>query len=392
MIFNTGFGIINLTLNLYVWSRPGIRFSNSRMHTPYISKASRRGLTLPLPTVIACILSTCLLADSDTLRAEPGIQLSFGKTPAHVFHRSPVKLTYSSSTAFQPLFRQRRQFTQTVTRLLNTDTGTLMVYRAAGDVVHGIPAVITLKGLSAYKFDADFGRVAAEKLSVPAQARRGVGSALVDIKIPVKVPKALSVITGEGDTNIKITGSRRIDLSGVNTTVGGQAQTVRARAAEGFTVNFEQESQLNVQGTIGDRITLNLQQDSRGQTDISESLQFRYDGDEDDIVQEIEAGRTSLSLPGTRLVGFSSSNRSGLFGIKGRGRLGGLDVTVVTSHDRGASNRKSFQGQAEEIAHRIRDYDYEENLYFFLDHVYRQSFRTNPPGRIWWTLALSVFS
>ena len=348
------------------------------MHTPYISKASRRGLTLPLPTVIACILSTCLLADSDTLRAEPGIQLSFGKTPAHVFHRSPVKLTYSSSTAFQPLFRQRRQFTQTVTRLLNTDTGTLMVYRAAGDVVHGIPAVITLKGLSAYKFDADFGRVAAEKLSVPAQARRGVGSALVDIKIPVKVPKALSVITGEGDTNIKITGSRRIDLSGVNTTVGGQAQTVRARAAEGFTVNFEQESQLNVQGTIGDRITLNLQQDSRGQTDISESLQFRYDGDEDDIVQEIEAGRTSLSLPGTRLVGFSSSNRSGLFGIKGRGRLGGLDVTVVTSHDRGASNRKSFQGQAEEIAHRIRDYDYEENLYFFLDHVYRQSFPDEP--------------
>ncbi len=378
MIFSTGFGIISLTLNLHAHARPRKRRSNSRMNTPYSLDKSQRGVTVPLPWVIACFLIACLLADSDTLCAEPGLQLSFGKTPAHVFHRSPVKLTYSSSTAFQPLFRQRREFTRTVTRLLDTDTGTLMVYQAAGDVVHGIPAVITIKGLSAYKFDADFNRVAAEKLSLPAQVRRGAGGALVDIKIPVKVPKALSVITGEGDTNIKITGSRRIDLSGVNTTVGGQAQTVRARAAEGFTVNFEQESQLNVQGTIGDRITLNLQQDSHGQADISESLQFRYDGDEDDIIQEIEAGRTSLSLSGTRLVGFSSSNRSGLFGIKGRGRLGGLDVTVVTSHDRGASNRKSFQGQAEEIAHRIRDYDYEENTYFFLDLVYRERFPGEP--------------
>lgn len=348
------------------------------MQIPYISKEPQRGTTHPIPAILAFVFSTSLLSGSDKLHAEPGIQLSFGKTPAHVFHRSPAKLTYSRSTAFQPLFRQRRQFTQTVTRLLNTDTGTLMVYRATGEVVHGIPVVITIKGLSAYKFDADFRRVVAEKLSLPVQTRRGMGGALVDIKIPVNVPKALSVIAGEGDTNIKITGSRRIDLSGVNNTVGGQAQTVRARAAEGFTVNFEQESQLNVQGTIGDRISLNLQQDSRGQKDISESLQFRYDGHEDDIIQEIEAGRTSLSLPGTRLVGFSSSNRGGLFGIRGRGRLGGLDVTVVTSHDRGASNRKSFQGQAEEIAHRIRDYDYEENRYFFLDQVYRGSFPDEP--------------
>lgn len=348
------------------------------MKIPYIFKTSQRGSTLPLPPVLAFLLGASLLADSDKLHAEPGIRLSFGKTPAHLFHRSSNRLTYSRSTAFQPLFRQRRQFTRMVTRLLSTETGTLMVYRAAGDVVHGIPAVMTIKGLSAYKFDADFGRVVVEKLSLPAQTRRGAGGALVDIKIPVRVPKALSVITGEGDTNIKITGSRRIDLSAENTTVGGQAQTVRAQAAEGFTVNFEQESQLNVQGTIGDRITLNLQQDSRGQTDISESLQFRYDGDEDDIIQEIEAGRTSLSLPGTRLVGYSSSNPSGLFGIKGRGRLGGLDVTVVTSHDRGASNRKSFQGQAEEKAHGIRDYEYEENRYFFLDQVYRGSFPDEP--------------
>ena len=366
------------TLFQLAWTLPLSRQSDSRMQIPNIFRDSQGGSSHSFRAVLAWAFCTCLLADSDALRAEPGIRLSFGKTPAHVFHRSPGKLTYSRSTAFQPLFRQRRKFTQTVTRLLSTGTGTLMVYRASGDVVHGIPAVITLKGLSAYKFDADFGRVAAATLSLPVRARRGAGGALVDIKIPVKVPKALSVITGEGDTNIKITGSRRIDLSGLNTTVGGQAQTVRARAAEGFTVNFEQESQLNVQGTIGDRITLNLQQDSRGQSDISESLQFRYDGDEDDIIQEIEAGRTSLSLPGTRLVGFSSSNRSGLFGLKGRGRLGGLDVTVVTSHDRGASNRKSYQGQAEEVAHRVRDYEYEENRYFFLDLAHRQSFPDEP--------------
>jgi len=311
--------------------------------------------------------------------ASPSIQASLSENGLEGFLLPGKELSFSLSTAPQTLLKNRREFQKVTIRLKGGDDHTFVFQRTLGDHETGPPILLTLSDFAHYKFQADLPRLAEKRLGEKVRERAGEGGGgLVNIKIPVKVPRGLSAITGEGETNIKITGSRRIDLSGQNQSIAGQAQSARARTAQGFTINFQQESQLNVQGTIGDRITLNLQQDSRGQVDIGESLKLRYDGDEDGIIQEIEAGSTSLSLPGTRLIGFSSPNRGGLFGIKGKGRLGGLDVTVVTTQDKGANNRKTFQGQAEETANVIRDFEYEEDLYFFLDRVHRDAYPNQP--------------
>jgi len=322
------------------------------------------------------------LVCSESAAAPPSIQVSLSKNILDPFLLPSKKLSYSITGGIQHLLKNRRQFTKVRIDLRDHDSRSFVIYRTLGDHPYGPPVIMSLRDFAMYKFRADLPRLANRKLGEKVRKRQGQGGGgLVNITIPVKVPRGLSAITGEGETNIKITGSRRIDLSGRNQTVGGQAQTVRARSAQGFTINFQQESQLNVQGTIGDRISLNLQQDSRGQVDIGESLKLRYDGDEDGIIQEIEAGSTSLSLPGTRLIGFTSPNRGGLFGIKGRGRLGGLDITVVTTQDKGSSNRKTFQGRSEETANVIRDFEYEEDLYFFFDGIYREAYPDQPDGR-----------
>lgn len=323
-----------------------------------------------------------MLLVSSSASGPPSIQVNLSENTLDPYLLPVKKLSYSISRYNPRLLKRRRQFKKVNIRLKGDGSHTFVFQRTLGDHEVGPPIVLSLRDFAMYKFRSDLPRMAKRRLGEKVRARAGEGGGgLVNIKIPVKVPRGLSAITGEGETNIKITGSRRIDLSGQNQSIAGQAQTARARTAQGFTINFQQESQLNVQGTIGDRITLNLQQDSRGQVDIGESLKLRYDGDEDGIIQEIEAGSTSLSLPGTRLIGFSSPNRGGLFGIKGKGRLGGLDVTVVTTQDKGASNRKTFQGQAEETANIIRDFEYEEDLYFFLDGIYRDAYPNSPAGQ-----------
>ncbi|MDA0745153.1 MAG: cell surface protein SprA, partial [bacterium] len=330
----------------------------------------------------ACFLFLiAFLVGPSAVSASPGIRAKLAPAPLEPFLIPEKPGELSISTAGPPLLPRRRSLVQTRIVFHNFEDRTLLAYRTVGGQRYGLPVLVSLGQFAHYKYAADLERFASEKLREKAKERsEGGGGGLVNFTIPVNVPKGLSAITGEGQTNIKITGSRRIDLSGINQSTAGQAQTASTRSAQGFTINFEQESQLNVQGTIGDRITINLQQDSRGQVDIGESLKLRYEGEEDGIIQEIEAGSTSLSLSGTRLIGFNSPTRGGLFGIKGRGRLGGLDITVVTTQDKGANNRKSFQGQAEETAIEVRDYDYLEDQYFFLDKVYRTAFPNQPAG------------
>ena len=70
-----------------------------------------------------------------------------------------------------------------------------------------------------------------------------------------------------------------------------------------------------------------------------------YKGEEDAIFQEVQAGNTTLSLPGTKFVGFRQQHK-GLFGIRAMGRLGPLGFTTIASHEKSKGNRRTFRGGA----------------------------------------------
>ena len=80
-------------------------------------------------------------------------------------------------------------------------------------------------------------------------------------------------------------------------------------------LEFDQKQNLNIKGKIGDRITVAMDQDSERQFDWENNIRISYDGYEDDIIQKVEAGNISLSLPSTKYVTFSGKNQ-GLFGVK----------------------------------------------------------------------------
>ncbi|OUW80361.1 MAG: cell surface protein SprA, partial [bacterium TMED217] len=140
-------------------------------------------------------------------------------------------------------------------------------------------------------------------------------------------------------------------------------------------LEFDQKQHLNIQGKIGDRITVNMDQDSERQFDWENNIRINYEGLEDDIVQKIEAGNISLSLPATKYVTFSGKNQ-GLFGIKSVSKLGPIDITTIASIEKAKKEQEEYKGGAQSSTQQIRDVDWLKNRYFFIHPWFRNGVDT----------------
>ncbi|MCH7754347.1 cell surface protein SprA [candidate division KSB1 bacterium] len=136
---------------------------------------------------------------------------------------------------------------------------------------------------------------------------------------------------------------------------------------------MQQKQRFSVTGKIGDKVTVNVDQDSERAFDFDNNVRLVYQGYDDEILRKLEAGNISLSLPGTRYVTFSGKN-AGLFGIKSEMVLGNLNFTTIASQEKGESQRLSLTGGAQAGRKIIRDHQYLRNTYFFLDESYRDEY------------------
>ena len=135
-------------------------------------------------------------------------------------------------------------------------------------------------------------------------------------------------------------------------------------------LEFDQKQNLNIQGKIGDRITVAMDQDSERDFDWENNIRISYEGYEDDIIQKVEAGNISLSLPSTKYVTFSGKNQ-GLFGIKAISKLGPIDITTIASIEKTKKEQKEWEGGGQSSIQKIRDVDWIKNRYFFIHPWFR---------------------
>ena len=135
-------------------------------------------------------------------------------------------------------------------------------------------------------------------------------------------------------------------------------------------LEFDQKQNLNIQGKVGDRITVAMDQDSERQFEWENNIRISYEGYEDDIIQKIEAGNISLSLPSTKYVTFSGKNQ-GLFGIKAISKLGPIDVTTIASIEKSKKEQSEWEGGGQSSTQKIRDVDWMKNRYFFIHPWFR---------------------
>ncbi|MDR3184952.1 MAG: cell surface protein SprA, partial [Prevotellaceae bacterium] len=133
--------------------------------------------------------------------------------------------------------------------------------------------------------------------------------------------------------------------------------------------DFNTKMQFNIDGAIGDRLKLNFNYNTEATFDFETNLKLEYAGDEDDIVQKIEAGNVTLPLDGSLITGSQS-----LFGIKTDLKFGNLSVTSIFSRQDAESKSVELRGGGQTNMFEIESDKYDANRHFFLAQYFRDNY------------------
>lgn len=141
----------------------------------------------------------------------------------------------------------------------------------------------------------------------------------------------------------------------------------RQRRQGGF--DFDMNIQINVLGTIGDKMKLSTNYNTQATFDFDNQMKLEYTGHEDEIIKKIEAGHVSLPLRGSLIQGSQS-----LFGIKTEMQFGRLTVTNILSQQKSRRKQIQIQGGSQIQQFSVTADSYDENRHFFLSHYNRQTY------------------
>jgi hypothetical protein len=187
----------------------------------------------------------------------------------------------------------------------------------------------------------------------------------IQLKLPYALPKRIQGLLGPGGPALNISGSENIRLSGLSNWSNQQLAYQGQKRSLFPSLDMQQDLDIRLEGQLSDRVRVNLLQNSGVQIPLANRIAINYKGDEDDLIQNLDLGNTSLSLPGTQYVSYSGKNE-GLFGVKIASRLGPLDLTMLASKQEGRSERASYAGGASKQKQTIYDADYVKGVYFLL--------------------------
>ncbi|MBU1678173.1 MAG: hypothetical protein KKD86_04870 [Bacteroidetes bacterium] len=149
---------------------------------------------------------------------------------------------------------------------------------------------------------------------------------ITNIEIPLPSTSFLSIF---GPNVIKLRINGAVDIHGAWRNETTEGLTASALGNTRNEPDFSQQVQISVNGTIGDKLTINADWNTERTFEYENELKINYKGYEDEIVQSVEAGNVSLQT--SPLVGGSEA----LFGIKSQFKMGPLTLTALASQKKG---------------------------------------------------------
>ncbi len=143
-------------------------------------------------------------------------------------------------------------------------------------------------------------------------------------------------------------------------------RTVSAGGTDGFDMDMDQQLQIKIKGKVGRKINVDINYDDK-QGDLNRrNIQIKYTGDPGEVIQKIEFGDITLSLPGTEFVGYSGKTglNKNLFGFMGSAKYKDLSLYFVGSQTKGRNEIKRFTGSTEFRKPTINDAAYLGRKYY----------------------------
>ena len=181
--------------------------------------------------------------------------------------------------------------------------------------------------------------------------------------------KAFDKVFGGHTIDIRPSGNVELIFQVLSNKRDDPTLDVRQRSQTNF--DFQEKIQMNVVAKIGDKIEFKTNYNTEATFDFENKLNLRYEGEEDEILQLLEAGDVSLPLNSTLITGSQS-----LFGIKSKMRFGRTTVTALYSEQESETSNITVQGGAQTNEFLIQVDQYEENKHFFLAQYFRDNYDT----------------
>ena len=183
----------------------------------------------------------------------------------------------------------------------------------------------------------------------------------------IELPPAIDRIFGGSEVYFKPNGSLLLDIGYQGQYVDNPAIPVQLRYVGNLF--FNEQAQINFQGKIGDKLNLNANFDTKASFNFQNQLKLNWKTQEEDILQNIEAGNTSWTLNSQLIPGVQN-----LFGLKTLMRFGNLDVTLVAAQQRSKQDCITMKGGSQGRSFELRADQYDENRHFFLSTFFRNNY------------------
>ncbi len=319
---------------------------------------------------------TTLLAGADSTRAD-SLLPDTGRVQRYIRLRRPgVASALVDRPA--PLFPTRPSvWTRTVT--LDSTERAYFIKEQVGQQDVRLPVRVGFDRYAEARFQAGIDENFRTLLAQQARSDRGTGRGgpLFNVVIPGGRQSAFSTIFGKNEVSLRVNGQANIN-AGFDYRKSEQQAAAGGRASQ-VDPTFKQDLSLAINGTIGDKLRVDVSWDTQSQFDYQNQLKLQYTGYEDEIIQSIEAGNVFLQTPSSLIRGGQS-----LFGIKSQFQIGGVQLTTVASQQEGQSSALNISGGSEAVRFELKATDYDESRHFFLAYYFRNNweFALGAPPRV----------
>ena len=244
------------------------------------------------------------------------------------------------------------------------ETGTYILHTRIGETDITTPYLLTQEEYNQYAERQLMHRYWQQKIS-EVEHNNETKFDITDMKFNIG---PADKVFGPGGVQLKMQGSAELLFGFKHQYIENPSLTLRARNNNIF--DFDEKIQASIQGKVGQKLNFNLSYNTEASFSFDQqNLKLNYKGEEDDIIQSIEAGNVTMDLPSSLIRGSKA-----LFGIKTNLKFGKFRIQALISQQNSQAQTVSSKGGAQMTKFDISCDNYDENRHFFLSHFFRDHY------------------
>jgi cell surface protein SprA len=173
----------------------------------------------------------------------------------------------------------------------------------------------------------------------------------------------------DGKVKVDIKPSGYVDIL-----AGYQGQNIKnptlpERARRNGGLDFNMNSQLQVDANIGDKLKLPINYNTLANFEFENQLNLNFQGKPDEIIKQFQLGNVQFTSKSTLIPGAQS-----LFGVKLATQFGKLFLTGVFANQRAQRQSLGLEGGTATQRFSLKADEYEENRHFLLAQYFRRNY------------------